>query len=152
MTVHEVASHCRGALDEFLALDPQDVRGLSRWFTGSYRRAVGAAGSRRPLPEALAHGGPPSIQQTTSSAQATLRAAMKAAAEPGARGLVAMLPPVLELIAVRDVFGGRGYAPLNPWCTRLETRVLSLLMAEYLTSPGDYMAGVAGGATSTSLG
>jgi hypothetical protein len=138
--VHDVADASRAALDEFLALDPQDVHALSRWFAGPYRRGVSFAGRRRGStgPRGAVPYTP--IPELVSSAKATVRAVMAAAARPGAEGLVAVLPSVVDVVPTRDVFGAHGFAPLNLSHTRLATRVLTLLIADYLTRPDGYLA------------
>ncbi len=137
-TVHDLADASRAAIDEFLALDPQDTRGLSRWFAGPYRTAVSFAGRRMGSGTHVRAAQPP-IPEIVSRAQETLRAAMNAAVKRGAEGLVAELPAVVDVIPVRDVFGARGFAPLNPSCSRLAIRVLTLLVAHYLTCPDAYV-------------
>jgi hypothetical protein len=65
---------------------------------------------------------------------------MAAAARPGAEGLVAVLPSVVDVVPTRDVYGAHGFAPLNQMHTRLATRVFTLLIADYLTRPDAYLA------------
>lgn len=139
MSVHDVADASRAAIDEFLALDPHDTRGLSRWFAGTYRTAVSFAGRRTGSGTHVRAAQPP-IPEIVSSAQEELRAAMKATVKRGAEGLVAAMPAVVDVIPVRDVFGAHGFAPLNPSCSRLAIRVLTLLVAHYLTRPDAYLS------------
>lgn len=138
-SVHDVAEASRAAMEAFLALDPHDTRGLSKWFAGPYRTAVSFAGLRMGSSGAHARAAQPRIPEIVSSAQETLRDAMHAAVKRGAEGLVAVLPAVVEVIPVRDVFGARGFAPMNPSCSRLAVRVLMLLVAHYLTRPDAYL-------------
>lgn len=131
----------------FLALDAHDVRGLAAWFQGPYQAAVSVAGrcTRSTVPPERATQTP--VSETVATAQAMLRSAILAASEPGASHLVAMLPCVVDVVSVRDGSGARGYAPRNQVCAPLRTRVLTLLIADYLTRPDEYLACAAQRAT-----
>jgi hypothetical protein len=137
--VADVANASRLALDEFLALDPQDTRLLSSWFAGPYHRAVSFAGRRAASSDARTASHSP-IPELVANAQATIGEAILAASKPGAEGLVAMLPSIIDVIPIRDVFGVHGFAPVNQAHARLAIRVLTLLVADYLTRPDDYLA------------
>jgi hypothetical protein len=139
--VLDVADACRDALEDFLAIDPNDKHALSRWLIGPYRRATLFA------PRSLSMGGreahavsPISVTEIVDHAQREINGAIDAAAEPGAERLLARIPDVIDVIPVHDVHGGRGFAPQDVPHARLATRVLALLLADYLTRPDDYVA------------
>jgi len=138
--VLDVADACRDALEEFLALDPNDKHALSRWLVGTYRKAT-SFGPRRLEVGVASHAvSPLSIAEIVKHAQDEITAAIDAAAEPGAERLLARIPDVVDVIPVHDAYGGRGFAPQDVPHARLATRVLALLLADYLTRPDDYVA------------
>ncbi len=139
-TVLDVADASRDALEEFLALDANDKLALSQWLIGSYRRATSFAPKafHTPAPHAK-------VEQLTLSsvvlhAQQVLDTAITRASEPGAEGLLALMPEVIDVVPVHDAFGGRGFAPQDVSNSKLATRVLTLLLADYLTRADDYVA------------
>lgn len=138
--VQDLADASRAAIDEFLALDPDDTRSLSRWFAGAYRTVVSFAGPRLGSSGLRGRAAQPPIPELVSSAQETLRAAVKAVEKRGAEGLLSVLPAVVDVIPVRDVFGSRGFAPVNQSCSPLAIRVLALLVGHYLTRPDAYLS------------
>jgi hypothetical protein len=137
--VYDVADACRTALVEFLALDPRDTRGLY-WFSG-------------PLPPRRELRGPairfvrPSCRR---AAQADSRTRVgRTIHTPGRddRSKEARRGATRRDVAGgrrrhcrRCVFGGHGFAPLNQAHAPLVNRVLTLLVADYLTRPDDYLA------------
>jgi len=136
-TVRDVADAARRALDAFLALDPEDTRALHHWFAGPYHAAVTFTRAHGGMRTQRASQSP--IPELVTNAQATVAQAIAAASKPGAEGLVALLPTVVDVVGVRDTFGAHGYAPTQAPNARLASRVLSLLVADYLTRPDDYL-------------
>ena len=139
-TVLDVADASRFAFEQFLDLDPHDKLGLTRWLIGPYRRAMADVPKRT---RTLAHGEvePFELSTIVSDAQTVLAQAIDAAGKPGAEPLLAMLPATgIEVVPVLDNYGGRGFAPMDIGHTKLGARVLSLLVADYLTRPEDYFA------------
>ena len=130
--VSDVADASRKALDEFLSLDPHDSLALAQWFAVPYRTAVRFARTPVTVPSLPS----PDI---VASAQDVVCTALTAAARPGAEGLVSLLPSVVHVLLVEDVFGAHGYAPIDHEA-RLVVRALTLLLADYLTRPDDYFA------------
>ena len=139
-TVLEVADASRTALEEFLELDPNDKFALSNWLIGSYRQAT-SYGPRRLRPSAHRSGEVAAIplSMVVSHAQAITRAALQAAAKPGADGLLPLMPEVVDVIPIHDAFGGHGFAACDHPHAKLDARVLSLLLADYLTRPDEYV-------------
>lgn len=132
-TVLDVADASRDALEQFLALDPYDKLALSQWLIGSYRRAVSFA------PKSF-HAPNPHGSSVVEHAQQLLDAAIARASEPGAEALLALFPEIVDVVPVHDAFGGRGFAPQDAANATLATRVLTLLLADYLTRADDYVA------------
>ena len=139
-TVLQVADATRAALDEFLELYPNDKFALSNWLIGSYRKAT-SYGPRRALPSLQPDrpSSAPPVSMVISHAQAITRAALQAAAKPGADGLLSLMPAVVDVIPVHDMYGGHGFAPIDQPNAKLDARVLSLLLADYLTRPDEYV-------------
>ena len=77
-----------------------------------------------------------------SHAQAITRAALQAAAKPGADGLLSLMPAVVDVIPVHDMYGGHGFAAIDQPNAKLDARALSLLLADYLTRPDEYVDAV----------
>lgn len=144
-TVLDVADASRVALEQFLALDPLDKLALSQWLIGPYRRATSDA------PKRVHRAGSGEFQQVAqlasivSNAQVILDQAIAAASTPGAEGLLALLPPTVDVVPVHDAYGARGFAPMDVTHAKLAVRLLSLLLADYLTRPDDYVAKTAPG-------
>jgi len=142
-TVLQAADATRAALDEFLELYPNDKFALSNWLIGSYRKAT-SYGPRR-APPALQPDRPssaPPVSMVISHAQAITRAALQAAAKPGADGLLSLMPAVVDVIPVHDMYGGHGFAAIDQPNAKLDARALSLLLADYLTRPDEYVDAV----------
>jgi len=140
-TVTEVADASRAAIDQFLMIDPNDKAALSQWLIGPYRRAVAFAPKRLP-----AHVGGGSVTQlalasVVSEAQALLRRALDGASKPGAEGLLELVPRVVDVIPVHDAHGGHGFAAQDVAHAKLGSRVLVLLLSDYLTRPDAYVSG-----------
>lgn len=140
--VGEVAAASRQALDDFLALHPQDSQALGDWFSGAYRRAVDFTGRQAsPTSTGARLVSRDSAKLPGEDLVAHVQAAVRVAKDTAANGsaeLVALLPPLVAVVPVHDAEGGHGFAPLNEGHARLATRVLTLLLAHYLTCPGDY--------------
>ena len=139
-TVLDVADAARDALEDFLALDPNDKLALSQWLIGPYRRAVGFAPKRFHTPSSHTHVEQLALSTVVSNAQAVLDQAIDGASEPGAERLLQLIPESVDVVPVHDAFGGRGYAPQDLAHAKLSTRLLTLLLADYLTRPDDYVA------------
>ena len=60
------------------------------------------------------------------------------AAQHGVDDLVELLPPVVQVEPAHDLYGSRGFIPIDGARMRLVDRVLALLVADYLTRPGDF--------------
>jgi len=138
-TVLDVADAARVALDAFLAIDPNDKAALSQWLIGPYRRAVAFAPKR-----IFSSGGGGSVTQlaltsVVADAQALLRRALEGASQPGAEALLELVPRVVDVIPVHDTHGGHGFAPQDVAHAKLASRVLVLLLADYLTRPDEYL-------------
>ena len=139
-TVLDVADASRFAFEQFLDLDPHDKLTLTSWLVGPYRRAMADVPRRT---RTLGHGEvePYELSTIVSDAQTLLAQAIDAAGKPGAEPLLAMLPATgIEVIPVVDSYGAHGFAPMDVGHTKLGARVLSLLVADYLTRPEDYFA------------
>ncbi len=143
-TVLDVADASRDALEEFLALDADDKLALSQWLIGSYRRAVSFAPKafHTPAPHASRFGSVehPALSSVVEHAQQVLDTAITRASEPGAEALLALMPEIIDVVPVHDTFGGRGFAPQDASNAKLATRVMTLLLADYLTRADDYVA------------
>jgi hypothetical protein len=139
-TVEDVANAARAALGEFLDLDPHDKFALSKWLVGPYRRAT-SYGPRRitPAPHEHATVSHASVSSVVEHAQDLTRAAVAAAERPGADGLLALMPAVVDVIPVHDVYGGHGFAPVDAAHAHLDARALALLLADYLSRPDEYV-------------
>ncbi len=155
-SVLEVADAARAALDEFLEIDPNDKFALSEWLIGAYRNAT-SHGPRRlhptlppmrpadPRSERTMHVPATTpvesvpLSMVVSHAQVIVRAALEAASRPGADGLLPLMPAVVDVIPVHDSFGGHGFAACDVAHAKLDARVLSLLLADYLTRPDEYV-------------
>ena len=138
-TVLDVADASRVAIDAFLAIDPNDKGALSQWLIGPYRRAVAFAPKRL-----FSRGGGGSVTQlalasVVSDAQALLERAIEGASQPGAEALLELVPRVVDVIPVHDAHGGHGFAPQDVAHAKLASRVLVLLLADYLTRPDEYV-------------
>lgn len=137
--VLDVAEACRHAIEDFLALDPADKAALSQWLVGAYRAAT-SFGPRRPSLGATEHVvSPISVADIVRHAQEEIGMAIDAAAEPGAERLLARIPDVVEVVPVHDAYGYHGFAPRDVPHARLASRVLAVMLADYLTRPDDYI-------------
>lgn len=139
-TVLDVADASRAAVDGFLALDPSDKAALSQWLIGPYRRAVAFAPKRVPAQR----GG--SVTQlalatVVAEAQSLVARALEGASHPGAERLLELVPRVVDIIPVHDAHGGHGFAPQDVAHAKLASRVLALVLADYLTRPDAYLGG-----------
>jgi len=139
-TVLDVADTARVAIDSFLAIDPNDKAALSQWLIGPYRRAVAFAPKRV---FSSSRGGGSVTQLALASvvadAQTLLRRALEGASQPGAEALLELVPRVVDVIPVHDTHGGHGFAPQDVAHAKLASRVLVLLLADYLTRPDEYV-------------
>lgn len=148
VTLADAAEGAREALRRFLAL-PVDKRALSEWLLGPYQHATrfspkGITTRRETLP-------PPSsppvelrVGDVIAGAKATVEKAIDAAtSDLGAEALVRLLPPVVHVIPAHDIYGARGYVPVDVPGMRLADRTLALLVADFLTRPDDFVENVA---------
>jgi hypothetical protein len=142
-TVLDVADASRLALDQFSWIDPNDKAALSHWLIGPYRRAVAFAPKR-----IGASGGSVTqlaLADAVAEAQAILERAVDGASRPGAEGLLELVPRVVDVIPMHDAHGGHGFAPQDVAHAKLASRVLVLLLADYLTRPDAYVRSEAWG-------
>lgn len=134
----------RVAVRSFLALTP-DKRALSAWLLGPYQDATAFAPRRHShsIPPRSASEPPAPLQgveEVVSAAKRAVREAITAALGPeGSEGLIRLLPPVVHVTAAHDVYGSRGFVPMDVARTKLTDRVLSLVVADYLTRPDDFV-------------
>ena len=140
-TVLDVADASRAAIDEFLALDPNDKAALSQWLIGPYRRAVAFAPKRLFSPTGGGSVTQLVLSSVVSEAQDLLKRAIQGASAPGAEQLLELVPRVVDVIPVHDAHGGHGFAPQDIAHAKLGARVLVLLLADYLTRPDAYVSG-----------
>ena len=148
VTVTDVADAARSALTEFMGMAP-DKRALSEWLIGSYARATGFVPRR---PHSLPPPGsrpPPShseaIEDLVVATKTEAQSIIQAALEGGAEGLVRRLPTMVPIMRVEDAFGDHGFAALDGPRLRLSDRVLSLIVADFLTRPDDFARAMAAG-------
>lgn len=142
--VQDVADSSRRALRAFLTLEP-DKRALSAWLVGPYREAT-SYGPRRvksmqsdaPHPH---HTNPTNIEDLVTMTKALVTTALEAA-QHGVDDLVELLPPVVEVIPVHDVYGNHGFVPVDESRMRLGDRVLGLLVGDYLTRTTDFLEAI----------
>ena len=140
-TVLDVADASREAIETFLALDPHDKVALSGWLIGPYRRAVAYAPKRLHASGAGGSVTQLALAGVVASAQQHLKKALEGASTPGAEGLLELVPSTADIVPVHDAFGGRGFAPQDVAHQKLASRVLVLLLADYLTRPDEYVSG-----------
>ncbi len=141
--VLDVARATREAIERFLALEPTDKHGLARWLLGPYHGATRFAPRRlRATTHETLHGAavPLSVGELVAHAQNALCDAIDAASEPGSERLLAMLPDTLDVIPVRDALDERGFAAQDVAHRRLAERTMTLLLADYLTRPDEFVA------------
>ncbi len=136
----DVADASRAAIEQFLALDPLDKLALSQWLVGPYRTAVSDAPKRVHVTSSGEFHRVEQLASIVSNAQVILDQAIAAASTPGAEGLLVLLPPTVDVVPVHDAYGARGFAPMDVAHAKLATRLLALLLADYLTRPDDYIA------------
>ena len=140
------------AVRSFLAMEPEK-RALSAWLLGPYQDATAFCARRHghsspPRPDSVPPPGPlHGVAELVVGAKHAVREAVDAALGPnGSEVLIRLLPPVVHLAAVHDVYGGHGFVPMDVARTKLTDRVLSLIVADYLTRPDDFLSHF-GGAT-----
>jgi len=152
LDVSHTAEVSRVAVRSFLAM-PADKRALSDWLLGPYQEATAFCARRHghSSPPRLESVPPPAplqgVAELVGGAKQAVREAVDAALGPnGSEALIRLLPPVVHLAAVHDVYGGHGFVPMDVARTKLTDRVLSLIVADYLTRPDDFLSHF-GGAT-----
>ena len=120
------------ALGELLELEANKYA-LGHWLYGAYRGAlVGHASCPFSLRMST------DLPTTIRDAQAAVRRARDAATLADDR-FVASMPPRVHVVRIRDTFGNEGFGPVDMPGAPLAARGLSLLLADYLTSPGRYV-------------
>lgn len=144
LDVSQAAEVARRALRAFLALSP-DKRSLSEWLLGPYLEATGFAPRHHASVPSRPESEPPpgplmGVAELMEDAKFAVREAMSAALGPqGSEKLIRLLPPVVHVMAAHDIYGGHGFIPMDLARTRLTDRVLSLVVADYLTRPDDFV-------------
>jgi len=145
--VSHAAEVSRLAVRAFLAMSP-DKRALSAWLLGPYQDATAFAPRRHASAphrgDSASDSSPPSgplhgVEELVAGAKRAVREAVHAALGPeGSEELIRLLPPVVHVTAAHDVYGGHGFVPMDVARTKLTDRVLSLVVADYLTRPDDF--------------
>ena len=119
-----------------------DKPSLGAWLVGPYREAA-SFGPRRlcrthsQAPEGTHRTAATNIEDLVSTAKSVVASAL-AAAYRGIDDLVELLPPVVQVQPAHDIYGNHGFVPVDAARMRLVDRVLALLVADYLTRPGDF--------------
>jgi hypothetical protein len=128
ITVERSMTRVEGALEELARLEPNKYA-LADWLNGAYRAAL-----------ALPHPGPFSLRMSTAVDVAVREAPSQreAACSDGER-FVATLPSLVHVVRVHDEEGAKGFSPIDLPGATLTARGLSLLLAHYLTRPGEYL-------------
>jgi len=141
VVVGEAADASRRAVRAFLTMEP-DKLSLSAWLVGPYREATRFGPCRIRRTDSDAPLGEPHTTATNIEALVTMsKTVVIAALEAAQRGiddLVELLPPVVQVERAHDVYGNRGFIPIDGPRMRLVDRVLALLVADYLTRPDDF--------------
>jgi hypothetical protein len=145
LDVSHAAEVCRSAVRAFLGMS-SDKRALSAWLLGPYQDATAFAPRRNSHTIQARHDSvPPSgplqgVEDLVGDAKRAVRHAVHTALGPeGSEGLIRLLPPVVHVTAAHDVYGGHGFVPMDIARTKLTDRVLSLVVADYLTRPDDFV-------------
>lgn len=131
--VVDVRARVREALEELVAMEPTRYA-LAHWLAGSYRRALSVAG-RDPWPLTI---------HTPTAAEIAIVHAQRALADARAAAcrlegeLVDKLPRRVQVARVRDDDGELGFVPIDVKGATLETRALSLLVADFVMRPEAY--------------
>ncbi len=141
VTLGHVAERSREAVRAFLGLEPSKSA-LAGWLRGPYHEATKFGPRRLVTPpgegEGLELGGTAAILR---GAQLEVRAAVRGAmAAQSAEELVRRLPPVVHIVRAHDTSGACGFIPIDARGGRLADRVVSLVLADYLTRPADFVA------------
>jgi hypothetical protein len=138
----DVAEASRHAVRGFLELEASKPA-LVGWLRGPYRAAT-RFGPRRlgtPSEHEPATSGPLGLEAIIVGAQAEVASALRATlTSPGAEALVRRLPPFVQIVAARDIYGASGFIPIDARRGRLADRVLALILSDYLTRPDDFLA------------
>jgi len=141
VSLSHVADRSREAVRAFLGLEPAKSA-LADWLRGPYHDATRFGPRRLVTPSTdgagLDLGGTAAILR---GAQLEVRAAVRGAmAAQSAEELVRSLPPVVHIARAHDASGACGFIPLDARGGRLADRVVSLVLADYLTRPADFLA------------
>jgi hypothetical protein len=146
-SVEQVATDCRTALRLVLAADARSwsKADLAAWLTGPYAEAT--RHTRKSLPRISSWGiaarstgatvTPIDLRRVIASASEAVFPALREAA----RGCGEFATEALangQVVLVRDERRKYGFAPVDLGPMRLETRILSLLAADFLSNPEEY--------------
>lgn len=134
-SVRDLGARIQSALDEFDALEPTKYA-LAHWLTNAYRGAL-ALGEQEHWPVVI-RSTAWDVKIDIIEAQAALARA-RAAASAVDGEFIASLPPRVDVARVKDASGANGFAPIDVRGAPLSERVLSLLLADYLTRPEAYV-------------
>jgi hypothetical protein len=132
VTVGEVARTTRLALDRFGDIEPERIS-LEHWLTVWYRPSV-VGGQQFPFAIPFEDDVPAMINR----AQSRLLVLSEQARDP-AGDFVEELPTRVNIARIRDVHGAVGFAHIDVPNTPLYERVLALFLADYLTTPEQYL-------------
>jgi len=134
-----VVDTARDAVRTFLRLE-RTKAALTGWVEGPYRAAT-RFGPRRMVTPATADTVLHDVEAIVAAAQqevaATVRMALHA---QSTQEVVRRLPLVVHIVPAHDVRGERGFIPIEVQGGRLADRVTSLVLADYLTRPSDFVA------------
>jgi hypothetical protein len=141
VAVADAADASRRAVNAFVVMEP-DKPSLAAWLVGPYREATlfGSPPIRRAqaaAPRDAGHASRTKIEDLVITAQTAVIAALDAA-QGSVDDFVELLPPVVRVRPVHDVYGNRGFVPVDEEGLRLVDRVLATLAADYLTRPDDF--------------
>ncbi len=145
VTLADAAEGARDAVRQFLSLPQEDKRALSAWLLGPYQHATrfspkGITTRRDSVPPPSAPPVELRLEEVVAAAKQALDRAIEAAtSELGAEALVRLLPPVVHVVPAHDIYGARGYVPVDVPGLRLADRVLALLVSDFLTRPDDFV-------------
>lgn len=132
VTVGEAARTTRRALDTFGDIDPERIA-LEHWLTVWYRPAV--VGTHQ-FPFTIPYDD--DVPAMINRVQSRLVILSEEARDP-AGGFVEELPTRVNIARVRDAHGAVGFAHIDVPNTPLCERVIALFLADYLTTPEQYI-------------
>lgn len=143
-SVFDVADRSRGAGLAFLAMCQAGAgrRQLAAWLIGAYASATASGGRvpRRKLDLAGAAIEPTSVERLLLDTHGRVLEMLSQSRTWDPFSVARDMITLGLVVAVGDVHGALGYAPVDRPDLRLLDRVVSLFAADYLTRPGDYHA------------